>query len=37
MVGRPGDGFDGGGVCREGVEGFIVCSVPDEEFVVVSS
>jgi hypothetical protein len=37
MVGGPGDGFDGGGVGGEGVEGFVVCSVPDEEFVVVSS
>jgi len=33
----PGNGFNGRGVCRKSPEGFIVCSVPDEEFVIVSA
>ena len=37
MMRGPGDGFYGGGVGAEGVEGFIICAIPDEEFVVVAS
>jgi hypothetical protein len=37
VVGGPGNGLDGGLVGGKGVEGFIVCAVPDEEFVVVSA
>lgn len=37
MVGGPGYRFYGGLVGGKGVEGFVVCAVPDEEFVVVSA
>jgi hypothetical protein len=37
VVGGPRDGFDGGGVGGEGVEGLVVEAVPDEEFVVVAA
>jgi len=37
VVRSPGNGFYGSSMGAKGVEGFIVCAVPDEEFIVVSA